>query len=286
MTDAAPAPETTAATAPAPDAPPTTGEQAPQTETPAPSGPSAAEVQRAKLDALLARNAERKAKLAEREKQLAEREGKLPKADSYRENPIAAIEQMGLTPVEALDALVSQANREGTELGKLEKEFRASLRAAEERAARAEQLAQQLAEERAREREEQQTRAQAEQAQRAEAAMIEHLQTEAYGDLARFYSREELLTAANHYAEQLHAAGKRVTFADVGAAILASHKASIARYSPSSAPSTAAPSTPPAPSAKPKSLSPDLASQSATRAPRSETFEERVRRIAERESRR
>jgi hypothetical protein len=115
--------------------------------------------------------------------------------------------------------------------------------------------------------------------------MIEHLKGETYGDLASFYERGELIASANYIADALHAQGKRVTFEEVGRQMLDLHKKSIARYraagdtsSTQSAPGTAPKS--------PKTLSSDLATVAATSAPRNELWEERVKRIAARESRR
>jgi hypothetical protein len=281
MTDTAAAttaPTTTeAASAPAVE---TTATSTP--EAAAPAGPSAAEVQRAKYDALLARNAERRANLAKREAQIAERESKAPKAEAYRENPLKMFEDMGLPPVEALDRLVEHTTLEGTPEGALRREMAELRREAQE----AKRLAKELHDAREREREEQQAKAAQETTRKAEAAMVEHLESPAYEGLTKFYTPEQLLAASHSVAEQLHAAGKRVTYEAIGQVILSSHRDSIARYRSATDPSPAASVSAPSSSDKPKTLTPDLATQSATKASRRETWEERVQRLAQRESRR
>jgi hypothetical protein len=239
-------------------------------------------VQRAKYDALLARNAERRANLAKREAQLAEREQKAPKAEAYRENPLKLFEDMGLPPVEALDRLVEHTTLEGTPEGALRREMAELRREAQE----AKRLAKELHDARQREHEEQQALQAKETTRKVEAAMVEHLESPAYEGLTKFYTPEQLLAASHSVAEQLHAAGKRVTYEAIGQVILSSHRDSIARYRSATDPSPAAPVSAPSSSDKPKTLTPDLATQSATKASRKETWEERVQRLAQRESRR
>lgn len=281
MTDTAAATTTTTTEATA-TTPAAETSATPTPEAAAPAGPSAAEIQRAKYDALLARNAERRAKLEQREKAIAEREQKAPKAEAYRENPLKLFEDMGLAPVEALDRLVEHTTLEGTPEGALRREMAELRREAEE----AKRIAKQLADERQREREEQQARAAQETTRKAEAAMVEHLETPAYEGLTKFYAPEQLLAAAHSVAEQLHAAGKKVTYEAIGQVILKSHRDSIARYRSATETSPAASVSAPSSSDKPKTLTPDLATQSAAKSSRKETWEERVARLAQRESRR
>ena len=268
---------------------PAEGGPAPVTETATepttatePSGPSRVELERATLDRLVAMNAERKARLAEREKAIAERESKAPNADRYKENPLALFDELGLSPVDALDRLVEHTTREGTEVGKLDKELRGT-------AKELEAVKRELAELRAEREAAKAERAEAEQraqVAKVEDSMVAHLEGDTYEGLTKFYERSELLVAANHYAEALQREGKRVTFEDIGQRILAAHKASIARYRTASDASQSAPVSAPSTSAKPKTLTPDLASQSATKTSRQMSWEERLRLIAERESRR
>lgn len=280
MTDTAAAATTTTTEAAATTTPATEATTQATPETPA--GPSAAEIQRAKYDALLARNAERRANLAKREAQLAEREQRAPKAEAYRENPLKLFEDMGLAPVEALDRLVEHTTLEGTPEGKTAREMAELRKQLEE----TRQLAKQLADERQREREEHETRAQQQRTQQAEAAMYEHLQSPAYEGLDKFYTREQLIQAAHVYADAIQAEGKKVTYEAVGQRMLAIHRETIARFRSVGETSPAASVSAPSSSDKPKTLTPDLATQSATKSSRKETWEERVQRLAQRESRR
>lgn len=249
-------------------------------ETPAPV--SAAALMEAKLEALRLKNAERKARTAKLDERAKEVETREKTVAGWKDDPRAALLATGLSPKDALDELVRQAELDGTpqgEISKMEKAFRAELAAhkAELDALRAERDA-----ERAAKAEREQATKQAE----AERAFVSTtLAADKYAPLRAtqpdgtpVYTEAELVNLGNHFAEQLSAGGKGTTLEAVADAMLAEHLKWASRFGPT-------PAAPPAPAPAgktvnggrqaPNTLS-NKASESAPTGPLS--FEEKLER--------
>ena len=86
----------------------------------------------AKLEALRLKNAERKARTAKLDERAKEVETREKTVAGWKDDPRAALLATGLSPKDALDELVRQAELDGTpqgEISKMEKAFRAELAA-------------------------------------------------------------------------------------------------------------------------------------------------------------
>lgn len=240
---------TTAVETPATEtATPPTGEAA-SVPTPAVEpAPSAAELMGAKLEALRLKNAERKAragKLDERAKDIETREKTVA---GWKDDPRAALLATGLSPKDALDELVRQAELDGTpagEMAKLEKVLRA-----EQSALKAELAA--LKAERDAEREAHATaQATAKQAEAARHFVSSTLAGEKYAPLRALrpdgtpvYSEAELAQLGNHYADKLSADGtlsKSDPLGSIADAMLSEHLAWASRFGPVTTAATPAP---------------------------------------------
>lgn len=249
-------------------------------ETPA---ASLADMQREKLEAMRIRNAERKAalhgsSLSEREKAVAAQEASTKaKLAEYERDPVKALQAAGYDPLQALDALVANAQDYDRPV------TRAELAAHEKRVAEQAAFIKALQDERAAEKE----ASQAEVATKREREAADHFVTTIGGDpkysALSAYTPEELVGYGNAIATEWQAAQKRFSFTDVADRLLEGHNAMVRRFSPASGVSdtTSAPATAPATvnggRQAPRTLTP---ATDTKRAPKGETTAERVERIA------
>lgn len=235
-----------AASAPTAPSTPTTAESAPEAgsapATPAPAtehAPAATTVsiQEAKLEALRLRNAERKARVAdanERAKALDAREAAVRGWDS---NPLEGLRALGVEPKVALEALVREAERDGTPAGEI-----AAMRRemAAELAKRDAELSALREAEAARKAEAEARQAEARQAE-ASASFLAQPALEA---LRGRWSDAELVQLGNHYADQLSAGGRHVTMQQIAEAVGAECQKWASRFAPAPEAPPTAPAAP------------------------------------------
>ena len=205
--------------------------------TPAPAATTVS-IQEAKLEALRLRNAERKARVAdanERAKALDAREAAVRGWDS---NPLEGLRALGVEPKVALEALVREAERDGTPAGEI-----AAMRRemAAELAKRDAELSALREAEAARKAEAEARQAEARQAE-ASASFLAQPALEA---LRGRWSDAELVQLGNHYADQLSAGGRHVTMQQIAEAVGAECQKWASRFAP-------APEVPPTAPAAPR----------------------------------
>lgn len=231
-----------AASAPTAASTPTTPESAPAADavpaspTPEPAA-TAVSIQEAKLEALRLRNAERRARVSEQNERAKALEAREAAVRGWGENPIEGLRALGVEPKVALDALVREAERDGTPAGEI-----AAMRRemAAELAKRDAELAALREAEAARKAEAEARQAEARQAE-ASASFLAQPALEA---LRGRWSDAELVSLGNHYADQLSAGGRHVTMQQIAEAVGAECQQWANRFAPATEVQPTAPATP------------------------------------------
>lgn len=231
-----------AASAPTAASTPTTPESAPAADavpaspTPEPAA-TAVSIQEAKLEALRLRNAERRARVSEQNERAKALEAREAAVRGWGENPIEGLRALGVEPKAALDALVREAERDGTPAGEI-----AAMRRemAAELAKRDAELAALREAEAARKAEAEARQAEARQAE-ASASFLAQPALEA---LRGRWSDAELVQLGNHYADQLSAGGRHVTMQQIAEAVGAECQQWANRFAPATEVQPTAPATP------------------------------------------
>jgi len=231
-----------AASAPTAASTPTTPESAPAADavpaspTPEPAATTVS-IQEAKLEALRLRNAERRARVSEQNERAKALEAREAAVRGWGENPIEGLRALGVEPKVALDALVREAERDGTPAGEI-----AAMRRemAAELAKRDAELAALREAEAARKAEAEARQAEARQAE-ASASFLAQPALEA---LRGRWSDAELVSLGNHYADQLSAGGRHVTMQQIAEAVGAECQQWANRFAPATEVQPTAPATP------------------------------------------
>lgn len=230
----APSTPATTESAPAADAAPAPGlsEGAPPA-----SVSTAVSIQEAKLEALRLRNAERKARVADANERAKALEAREAAVRGWNENPLEGLRALGVEPKVALDALVREAERDGTPAGEI-----AAMRRemAAELAKRDAELAALREAEAARKAEAEARQAEARQAE----ASASFLAQPALAALRGRWSDTELVQLGNHYADQLSAGGRHVTMQQIAEAVVAECQKWASRFAPAPEVQPTAPAAP------------------------------------------
>lgn len=244
--------------------------------TPAPDAPTAAELGREKLAAIRERRAAQRARIeaAQATKTREEAESARINPARWAEDPVAAITEAKLDPRAALDALVKHVTEDDAPV------TRAELRAREQKIA---DLEKRLAAQEAREeaaKAEASTKANAAAVAAQEERLMGLFEGEAHADFLAMWPREQILESANQLADHLAAKGQKFTLQTIAEMLLRNHEAHAARFRPSAIePAPRKTVNGGRPIAAPRTLTTDLASETATRARKPETFIERVNRL-------
>jgi hypothetical protein len=208
----------------------------PASPTPEPAATTVS-IQEAKLEALRLRNAERRARVADANERAKALEAREAAVRGWGENPIEGLRALGVEPKVALDALVREAERDGTPAGEI-----AAMRRemAAELAKRDAELAALREAEAARKAEAEARQAEARQAE-ASASFLAQPALEA---LRGRWSDAELVSLGNHYADQLSAGGRHVTMQQIAEAVGAECQQWANRFAPATEVQPTAPATP------------------------------------------
>lgn len=236
MTQEAPSAPAEASTPTTPESAPA-ADAAPATPAPAPTAGTTVSIQEAKLEALRLRNAERRARVADASERAKALEAREAAVRGWGENPIEGLRALGVEPKVALDALVREAERDGTPAGEI-----AAMRRemAAELAKRDAELAALREAEAARKAEAEARQAEARQAE-ASASFLAQPALEA---LRGRWSDAELVSLGNHYADQLSAGGRHVTMQQIAEAVGAECQKWASRFAPATEVQPTAPAVP------------------------------------------
>lgn len=254
------------------------------TATPSSSGgegapaPSAAEIQREKL--LLLREKRRSVNVRQQEEALKSKRAEIDTLakrfdpEAFKKDPVSFLEQHGIDPVSQLDRLVAHATELGTPEASLKKLIEPI---AEENKALKEQLAKLAA------REEERERAEAEAAEKAKVQAVHQrflkdLDSPDFAELRSAYNDQELIAYGEHFANQLQAARRPVSFQSIAGEILKAHRDFVRRISPKATESKTASATEAAPP-KTRTLSNSLDADVIPTVARAETPAEKIARL-------
>lgn len=235
MTQEAASEPTAASTPTTPESAPA-ADAAPASPTPEPAATTVS-IQEAKLEALRLRNAERRARVTEQNERAKALEAREAAVRGWGENPIEGLRALGVEPKIALDALVREAERDGTPAGEI-----AAMRRemAAELAKRDAELATLREAEAARRAEAEARQAEARQAE----ASASFLAQPALAALRGPWSDTELVSLGNHYADQLSAGGRHVTMQQIAEAVGAECQKWANRFAPAPEVQPTAPAVP------------------------------------------